>query len=383
MEVLRLWGYKTFIRFFQISDDEDDTHPNIDTPSLFRWRHQARVERMEQEEKEKQAFEQKKAENAKKLREAKEKLEKTPAETTDLGELKKCLTELEIEALRIKQEDEEMCKKEKKTPWNVDTICKSGTSKTVINNPAPRESDNDLPDEERDKRTKVFVKANEALIKKFGMMRRYDDSKQFLLEHPHLVSEHTSNYLVIWCINLEMEEKHELMAHVAHQCICMQYIFDLAKQLDVDPRSCVGSFFTRLPQTDAEYKAQFDSEVDLFKGRIKKRAQEKIAEAMAEAEEEERQQRLGPGGLDPVEVFEALPEILKKCFESRDIKLLQETILTLPEEEARYHMKRCVDSGLWLPEGGAAKEDDKDKDDDTEEEIYENASEDHPSQQKA
>ncbi|GFS38264.1 hsp90 co-chaperone Cdc37 [Trichonephila inaurata madagascariensis] len=30
----------------EISDDEDDTHPNIDTPSLFRWRHQARLERM-------------------------------------------------------------------------------------------------------------------------------------------------------------------------------------------------------------------------------------------------------------------------------------------------------------------------------------------------
>lgn len=30
----------------EVSDDEDDTHPNIDTPSLFRWRHQARVERM-------------------------------------------------------------------------------------------------------------------------------------------------------------------------------------------------------------------------------------------------------------------------------------------------------------------------------------------------
>lgn len=33
----------------EISDDEDDTHPNIDTPSLFRWRHQARVERMEKQ----------------------------------------------------------------------------------------------------------------------------------------------------------------------------------------------------------------------------------------------------------------------------------------------------------------------------------------------
>jgi len=31
-----------------VSDDEDDTHPNVDTPSLFRWRHKARVEREEE-----------------------------------------------------------------------------------------------------------------------------------------------------------------------------------------------------------------------------------------------------------------------------------------------------------------------------------------------
>jgi hypothetical protein len=37
----------------QISDDEDDTHPNVDTQSLFRWRHQARLEREEKERQEK------------------------------------------------------------------------------------------------------------------------------------------------------------------------------------------------------------------------------------------------------------------------------------------------------------------------------------------
>ena len=36
----------------EISDDEDDTHPNVDTPSLFRWRHQARVDRMEERKEE-------------------------------------------------------------------------------------------------------------------------------------------------------------------------------------------------------------------------------------------------------------------------------------------------------------------------------------------
>ena len=41
--------------------------------------------------------------------------------------------------------------------------------------------------------------------------------------------------------------------------------------------------------------------------------------------------------------------VLKECFESQDIAKLQEVIKELPEEEARLHMKRCVDSGLWVP----------------------------------
>ena len=40
---------------------------------------------------------------------------------------------------------------------------------------------------------------------------------------------------------------------------------------------------------------------------------------------------------------------MKECFESQDIGKLQEAIRSMPESEARYHMKRCVDSGLWVP----------------------------------
>lgn len=58
---------------------------------------------------------------------------------------------------------------------------------------------------------------------------------------------------------------------------------------------------------------------------------------------------MGPGGLDPVEVFESLPDELKKCFETQNIQMLQEVISKMDEEDAKYHMKRCVDSGLWMP----------------------------------
>jgi hypothetical protein len=46
---------------------------------------------------------------------------------------------------------------------------------------------------------------------------------------------------------------------------------------------------------------------------------------------------------------------MKECFESQDIGKLQEVIRSMPESEARLHMKRCVDSGLWVP----SKDDEK------------------------
>ena len=41
--------------------------------------------------------------------------------------------------------------------------------------------------------------------------------------------------------------------------------------------------------------------------------------------------------------------ILWRCFEEQDTAMLQEVIRKLGEKDARYHMKRCVDSGLWKP----------------------------------
>ncbi|KAJ2954774.1 hypothetical protein O0L34_g3078 [Tuta absoluta] len=346
----------------EISDDEDETHPNIDTPSLFRWRHQARVERMEERKRELQEHERRKTENARKLNETKKKISEADPSSPDLDSLKKALLELEKEEQEIKKKDDELKKKEKTTPWNVDTISEPGFTKTVINKQEPRRQEENLTEEEKENRMKKFIKDNEKDLKKFGMLRRYDDSKQFLQEHQHLVCEETSNYLVIWCINLEMEEKHDLMAHVAHQTICMQYILELSKQLNVDPRACVGSFFSRIQVAEHTYKIAFDDELEQFKLRIKRRAAEKLEEAMREQEEEERKARLGPGGLDPVEVYEELPDELKKCFDSQDVPMLQATIAKMPEQEAIYYMKRCVDAGLWVPgannEEGTMKEND-------------------------
>lgn len=196
--------FKTFL-FYQISDDEDDTHPNIDTPSLFRWRHQARVERMEDMQKEKETHEQRIKDCERRRKEMEKKLEEATKAGSGVDELAKALEAAGKELAELKFKSEELNKKEKQAPWNVDTISKSGFSKTVVNT-APRRKQEELTDEEREKRMKEFTDKYEKEIKEYGMLRKYDDSKRYLQEHPHLVSEDTANYLVIWCINLEMRD---------------------------------------------------------------------------------------------------------------------------------------------------------------------------------
>jgi len=335
----------------EISDDEDDTHPNIDTPSLFKWRHESRVKRMEELESKKKATSDEKRKKEKEIDALKKKMASTSLSEHEMAIIRKGLSELEKEAEEVTEREKSVRDEEQKLPWNVDTISSDGFSKSIINKQMPRSNEH-LTEEEREDKMRIFVKANEKEIKEFGWLKKYDDSKAYMTERPYLACEETANYLVIHCLNLELQEKCAAMEQVAHQCICVQYLLELAKQLDVDPRSCISSFFTKIQVADPEYRKAFEDELEAFKDRIRKRAIEKLKEQIEETKKEEeieRQERLGPGGLDPVEVFESLPDILKECFESQDIQKLQETIKTMPEEDARYHMKRCVDSGLWKP----------------------------------
>ena len=81
----------------------------------------------------------------------------------------------------------------------------------------------------------------------------------------------------------------------------------------------------------------FVEAVAMFAARIQARAVDKRkemdeakarrAELGEDSDEEEvelsREERLGPGGLDPVEVFETLPEALQEAFQSQDTQKLK------------------------------------------------------------
>ncbi|CAH8862807.1 unnamed protein product [Trichobilharzia szidati] len=343
----------------EVSDDEDDTHPNIDTPSLFRWRHQARLERDAAWKREKEEFEKnyksflsKYNETQQKLNQAKE----TGAE--NLSELQKTFEQLEVEAKEWSVKEAEMKKKERLRPLNIDTICREGKSKTCINSSKLKyEEENEKIDNSEEaavNRLKDFVNKHNKEIRKFGLFRKPLDSQNYLIENPYLVCEETANQLVIWCIDLAVEEKFELMDHVSHQCIVMQFMLELAKSLKVDPRACIRPFFAKFINPEPEYQKAFNDELSAFRERIRARAKVRIEEAMMQYEEEEKKKRLGPGGLDPVEVFESLPANLQECFEKKDVELLKTVLCSMDPQQAEYHMKRCVDSGLWVDNARSA-----------------------------
>lgn len=335
----------------EVSDDEDDIHPNIDTPSLFRWRHQARLERMEEFQKKGEDLNKGLSECRRKISEAQKKIKELTLSTTDdsKAELSKALAEekkLKKEERVLEKKVEEHNREEKKMPWNVDTLSKEGFSKSIVNVKAEASEETE---EEKEQKHKTFVEKYEKQIKHFGMLRRWDDSQKYLSDNPHLVCEETANYLVIMCIDLEVEEKRALMEQVAHQTIVMQFILELAKSLKVDPRGCFRQFFAKIKTADQQYQDAFNDELESFKDRVRGRAKIRIEKAMKEYEEEEKQKRLGPGGLDPVEVYESLPPEMQKCFDDKDIQMLQDVISKMDPTEAKAHMKRCVDSGLWVP----------------------------------
>ena len=113
-----------------------------------------------------------------------------------------------------------------------------------------------------------FMKKHEQKIRHFGMMRRWDDSQRFLSDHPYLVSEETSKYLMLWCFHLEAEQKRALMEQVAHQAVVMQFIIEIAKNCNVDPRGCFRLFFQKAKTGEGYFEA-FKSELEAFKTRVR------------------------------------------------------------------------------------------------------------------
>lgn len=444
----------------ELSDDEDDVHPNIDRESWFRMKHRSRVEREEREEIEKKKIHvEMKGDNLRM-----EEITRTLASINNADDSDDELEdveglEAELQSLQKHGEvrTERLDEMERNRKWNVDNMCEVVEERTIINPKAGEsafsESGYALPSSGGDdasggdgdgtkgtegkavqidvapadaiplttaaaavtttahdtnsktksaankdstsassssttkatKKKKMMEPSNPtkpkagptpasiAMLSYHEFTEKYTDileefmtkssmsqSKEFLIQHGDiLLQENAANYLLLASLEDEMNGLREKMRLTARQSQLISNITELAKSLRNHPGNVIKPFFMRM-----EEKVHLDGFTTGCEGFIQnliKRAvvkRKEIDEERARESEEDsvdlqevpKEERLGPGGLDPVEVFESLPLIMQEAFESRDTEELKKALMSMPPDEAELHMKRCVDSGLWNQE---------------------------------
>jgi len=201
-----------------------------------------------------------------------------------------------------------------------------------------------------------FVDKHADILEKWMTIKSLEKCKQFLLLHGAiLLQENATNYLLLASLEDEMNGFREKMKLTARQSQILTNIAELAKSLKSHPGNVILPFFKRIQEK--QYYDGFMEGVDSFIEKIIKRSIDKKKEMKRDQVKEEtttvdlssipKEERLGPGGLDPVEVFDSLPESLQQAFETREVDNLKQALLAMDPKDAEYHMKRCVDCGLW------------------------------------
>jgi cell division cycle protein 37 len=428
----------------ELSDDEDDVHPNIDKESWFRMRHRSRVEREENEEKDKAKIKADVEAANQRIRtiqhefsklnaqKAQAKVDDSDDEDDDLDLAER--EGLDAELKQLQKANAERQKKldeyEKNKKWNIDNMFHVKDERTVVNPNAGRESFTEsgyaeekvvLPTpaasaekvaapkdgaevskSSAEKTTQPTVSkvvsspSNTAplvpsatsssspsagphpaaktdlgamgtyhefteryadIVEEFMACKTLEASKECLLKYGNiLLCENASNYLLLASLEDEMNGLRDKMKITARQSQIVSNIAELAKAMHQHPGNVIQPFFARLQER--KHLEAFLAGVNVFVEKIVQRAIVKKAEIDEQraAEESEgtdlqsipREERLGPGGLDPLEVIETLPPAIVAAFESRDVEQLKTALESLSPEDAEYHMKRCIDSGLWV-----------------------------------
>merc|ERR1712151_553668 len=112
-----------------------------------------------------------------------------------------------------------------------------------------------------------------------------------------LQGEHAESYLLLDCLEKEMNGEHSAMLKAARQNQFLTQLREFSRASGRPARDGVHPVFQRLLDHEAT-RESFDDSVKIFVKRIEKRAPEKMKEMDAERAEEEKNEP-GPGGLDP------------------------------------------------------------------------------------
>lgn len=313
----------------ELSDDEDTFHPNLDKGLNIR------VNRITRDRKE-------------------EEIDEEQKKLTEKGDLDK------------------VAKLESKRPLHVNNVCRVAEERTIIHSSDGSRKDRTKKGEEFsvDEFT-MFKQDNKDVLDRFEKAD-WETSRSLLMEHGHiLMNDYANSYFMLTCLDDEMKGNRKRVERLCRQGQIISQIHQLAEPMKRPPRDLVPRFFEKFEGEQS--KAAFQEGVDHFLKHIIKRAIDKkkeeeaevvtaaastdepsgnpedmqpvpLVEAMYQMSEEERK---GPGGLDPVEIFESLPVSMQDCFKTGDVDMLKQVAQAMEPGEFDRHFKRCIDAGLW------------------------------------
>lgn len=239
----------------EVSDDEKDAHPNIDSSLMIRIKREQRARR-----------------------EAEEEMKK--------AQLRKIGTP---EALKQVEEIE------RKAKLHVENICRVVDEKTIINKPSTvalpsaqpsssQQTSNETSAHDEEEEFEEYVSAHEAYLSEYSQTCDLEASESFLLDHLDLLSEHACGWMLLSMLSLEMEGERAAMLNSTRQYLMLRNIVDLIKESKRgnDASHFVKLFFKQISGDDSR-RQMLDTESNNFAQKIIARAIQKKAEEQSQA----------------------------------------------------------------------------------------------------
>jgi len=346
----------------ECSDDDTETLPKtIDKKSFEKFQKDKRKDRDVDEEKKRLKLE-------KRLVEVKDKLEQLGQAGRQHAAGKKLLDEQ-------KEIETELERLERLRHWNWENICHTVEDKTEVT--SYPETYDTIPKSKSSKdppsTTQSQIGPSKHRLEDLQMLEGYSDfcekygaladnfverlgkqelkfSEQFLLDNPMLLSEHSTTYMMLDCLEKEMNGFHSEMVTAARQQQLVVQCLELAASANRPAQDGVKVIYQRFKDDDTSIDA-FMEEVDRFVKKVEARAVTKKAEMDAadkgrESDGEEDGEMMSD---DPKvnEVLKEIPKEMRDAFFKQDVQALHVAVSRLPREEGKYYMRRCEEVGLW------------------------------------
>lgn len=364
-----------------ISDDENETHPNIDTHSLFRMRSRHRKEKMNEicGQKEDLQF---------KIDELKMEMDKNRHSLSDaefqkhlekLDEYNDAIKELNSEQAKLGLDSDHIIANEESSKLitfgeseedkKIQELQKKlGATETKISDDAlvecikkkdseekERNHTKDTPNEDiPDDQVKIYeINRNYALkhkdlILEMFKLKKTEKLKEFLFEHPELIHQGVLNWSLIKMVDFECTGKDSHVNYMVYPIAHLQSLVGLISQLKGDKKKLSQNYFAKFQSCDKHVLEAYSSQIKALLQHVKQTA--KIRNEQLIKEDMERPKLGGKDPLDPNDVIQQLPEEMVQCFVKRDIKMLQEVIEKMDPVKAEKYMDMCIRSGLWNPD---------------------------------